>query len=470
MKDFAHAAETFDGLSADVVARLAGLAADLCLIVQADGRVRDASVGNDEIPTAVAQRWVGRAMADIVALDSRPKLQEMLAATTAAAPEALRWRQLNMVAEDGTQWMLQCAALRLDAQGLLVIVARSLQTTALLQQRLVQAQQAMERDYWQFRDAETRYRQLFQSSSEGVLVLEAEGLKVVEANPAACRVLELDDSALVGCALPECFGTDRNAVATLLAGVRAAGRPAEVQATLGVEGTRVLVSAMAFRQAGSTQLLVRLVRRSAEADAQARGAVGWADLVRVTPDGVLLTDGDGILLAANGAFLELAQLGAEEQVRGQSLDRWLGRSGVDLSVLLSNLRQRGMVRLFATRLRGELGSTTEVEISAVQVSESPAMLGFTVRDVGRRLSASPRALQELPKSVEQLTELVGRVPMKDIVGETTDLIEQLCIEAALELTRGNRAAAAEMLGLSRQSLYVKLRRYGLKDIGIEDEK
>ena len=55
--------------------------------------------------------------------------------------------------------------------------------------------------------------------------------------------------------------------------------------------------------------------------------------------------------------------------------------------------------------------------------------------------------------------------MKDIVGETTDLIEQLCIEAALELTRDNRAAAAEMLGMSRQSLYVKLRRYGLGRTG-----
>ena len=38
------------------------------------------------------------------------------------------------------------------------------------------------------------------------------------------------------------------------------------------------------------------------------------------------------------------------------------------------------------------------------------------------------------------------------------------IEAALELTSDNRASAAEMLGLSRQSLYVKLRRYGLGDI------
>jgi DNA-binding NtrC family response regulator len=47
------------------------------------------------------------------------------------------------------------------------------------------------------------------------------------------------------------------------------------------------------------------------------------------------------------------------------------------------------------------------------------------------------------------------------------VIERLCIEAALELTNDNRATAAEMLGLSRQSLYVKLRRYGLGDLSTD---
>ena len=89
----------------------------------------------------------------------------------------------------------------------------------------------------------------------------------------------------------------------------------------------------------------------------------------------------------------------------------------------------------------------------------------------RRLAPEPtRRHRELPRSASQLTELLGRVPLKDIVGETTDLIEQLCIEAALELTQDNRASASEMLGLSRQSLYVKLRRYGLGDLGGDAEK
>ena len=53
--------------------------------------------------------------------------------------------------------------------------------------------------------------------------------------------------------------------------------------------------------------------------------------------------------------------------------------------------------------------------------------------------------------------------MKEIVRESSDMIERLCIEAALTLTADNRASAADLLGLSRQSLYSKLHRYGLGD-------
>jgi DNA-binding NtrC family response regulator len=51
--------------------------------------------------------------------------------------------------------------------------------------------------------------------------------------------------------------------------------------------------------------------------------------------------------------------------------------------------------------------------------------------------------------------------MKDLVRDVADAIERSCIEAALRLTDGNKAAAAEALGLSRQSLYLKLHRFGL---------
>jgi len=60
------------------------------------------------------------------------------------------------------------------------------------------------------------------------------------------------------------------------------------------------------------------------------------------------------------------------------------------------------------------------------------------------------------------------VPLKDLVRDSTDMIEKLCIEAALEITGDNRASAAEILGLSRQGLYAKLRRYGLGELASAD--
>ena len=90
--------------------------------------------------------------------------------------------------------------------------------------------------------------------------------------------------------------------------------------------------------------------------------------------------------------------------------------------------------------------------------------GFTIRSVGRRLRGAPAAIGDVPRSVGQLTELVGRMSLKEIVRESTDMIERLCIEAALVYTSDNRASAAEVLGVSRQSLYSKLHRHGLGNL------
>ena len=89
-------------------------------------------------------------------------------------------------------------------------------------------------------------------------------------------------------------------------------------------------------------------------------------------------------------------------------------------------------------------------------AENPT-IGLLIRDVSRRVNDKDLSTQRLPKSIEEITQRVGRVPLKELVRESKEAIETLCIESALKLTRDNRASAAELLGLSRQSLYAKLR-------------
>jgi transcriptional regulator PpsR len=331
----------------------------------------------------------------------------------------------------------------------------------------------MERDYARLRHAETRYRLLFQVSSEAVMIVDAASSRIVDANPAALALFDESAPQVLKSDFPGHFeATSAQQVRTLLGDVRATGRDGNIRAQLENGGRECNVAASLFRQEHASLFLVRLSSGATPPEGSALRATSiLLQYFDAAPDGLVITEFDGRIVKTNPAFIEMAQLGSLEQARGELLDRWLGRAGVDFGVALANLRQSGSIKLFSTALRGEHGATADVEVSAVSLADgyNKQGFGFAIRNVEKRLSASASSARELPRSVAQLTELIGRVPLRDLVREATDVIEKLSIEAALELTGDNRASAAEMLGLSRQSLYVKLRRFGLAEHAADEE-
>lgn len=471
MKRFKSPKKTLGNLDAETAATLIAATADVALVIDRKGVIRDVATGTDELAAEVESQWLGRAWTETVADDSRAKIESLLREASQKAPP--RWRQVNHPLAPNNNLPVVYSAVQVGTDGRIVAVGRDLRVVAALQQRLLDAEQSIERDYSRLRHAETKYRLLFQLSAEAVLVLEAASFKITEANPAAAELLGSSSRRLVGRSFPEGFDApSTQALQVMLAAVRTSGRADGQHVRAGEGGREFIASASLFRQDNHSFFLVRLAALATETSAArvSKARSRLLDVVETSPDGLVVTDTDGRVLVANRSFLDFAQLATEEQARGESLDRWLGRPGADLSVLTANVRQHGSVRLFATSLRGEYGANADVEISAVSVQEGgEPCYGFAIRNVERRSSTEARPIRELPRSVEQLTELVGRVALKDLVRETTDVIERLCIEAALELTGDNRASTAEILGLSRQSLYVKLRRYGLGDLASASE-
>ncbi len=461
---------TLSGLNGDDAATLITAASDVALIVDSEGIIRDVAFGSDELSREGYAKWLGQPWVDTVTAESRPKVEALL--RDAIANVASRGRHVNHTSPRGADVPVLYSAVKVSGRDRIAAVGRDLRAISALQHRLVEAQLSMERDYWRLRQVETRYRLLFQMASEAVVIVDSATDKIVEANPVATELLGESGARVVGKSFVDCFGEDNaTAVVALLAQVKSSGRPSEAPVRLRAGKRELVAHASLFRQDKSAFYLIRLAARGEARDPTLPKEQSYLlKLVEHAPDAFVVTDPDGKILVTNAAFVDLTQLVNKDQATGESLERWLGRPGVDLAVLIANLRQHGAVRLFATTIRGEMGSNADVEISAVSVpaGDQPC-LGFAIRSVGRRLAADPKVNQQLPQSVKQLTELVGRVPLKDIVRDTTDLIERLCIEAALELTGDNRASAAEMLGVSRQSLYVKLHRYGLGDLTPEGE-
>lgn len=457
------------GLDAAATAALVSAAADVSLVLDAEGIVLDVSFGSAEMAKEGYRKWIGQPWIETVTPDSRSRVEALLRDAGNAGDH--KWRHVNHSSSRGADVPVLYSAVKVGPEGRIVIFGRDLRDMANLQQRLVDAQQSMERDYWRLRNVETRYRMLFQMSSEAILIVDAATEKVIEANPTAGELLGGASKRVVGRSLVECFGAESaNVVQNLIAGVRATGRADDVSIRFGADRREFLMSSFYFRQENDALYLLRI--------SVPRPDIGTSLLPRTVLravenaiDAFVVTDLEGRVIATNRAFVDLSQMPAESQIRGEPLDRWVGRSRVDFSVLMANLRQHGSIRLFATKLTGEHGMTADIEISGVAIpAADPPCMGFNIRNVGRRVSAEPESSGDRPRSVEQLTELVGRVPLKELVRDATDLIEKLCIEAALQLTQDNRASAAEVLGVSRQNLYVKLRRYGFSDVSSEPEE
>jgi transcriptional regulator PpsR len=469
-KRFKEAGDRLGALDADAAAALVAASADIALIVDAEGVILDLALGIEPPAVRNADDWVGKRWADTVSDTSRDKIGEILAS---ACDGPVRWRQVNHASASGGDVPVQYCAFPAGSDGTMLVVGRDLQGVAALQQRLIETQQSLEQDYWRRRQVETRYRLLFQVASEGVLIVDAASGRILEANPAAEALFEALDGRLQGRVLEDCIDPDSRAtLEKSLGALRGSGSADRVEVRLAGRDGGALVAASLLNQDGSLLYLLRIMPIGVEAPAvpTPRTRKNMLQVVENGPDAVVLTDAEGQILSANRAFLELAELASEEQVRDESLDRWLGRTNVDVRVLLNNLRQYGSMRHFLTRLRGEYGADAEVEISAVTVRDGESnAFGFVIRDVARRQAMTEPVLpRATPKSIQHLTELVGRVPLKEVIRESSDIIERLCIEAALELTGDNRASAAELLGLSRQSLYVKLRRHGLMHSDSDD--
>ena len=205
---------------------------------------------------------------------------------------------------------------------------------AALQARLVEAQAAMERDYARLREFESRYRHLFVATTEALLLVDAQTLRALDANPAACALLGLGSQRVVGASMLAVFhARGHAALESMAAEMRRGGQAGNLRVDSAVGARRLLVSASLFRQDGAFVLLLRLDPADARPPRGERGDAGeeWARYCAVAPDALVLTDLAGKVLQTNAAFAELVQVATERQIRGESLGRWLGRTSVAMA-------------------------------------------------------------------------------------------------------------------------------------------
>lgn len=439
--------------------------ASLQFLISENGIVIDATI-NGPSSTLQPEELIGRPLSELVTDDSGALLASRIEEARRNKGVAVRC-DTSIEPRSGNTVPLLCWICAETNSSNVKVAAIDLLPEASLRHQLLNAQHAMERDYWSKRRLEARYRRLLDMVSEGFIVVDDSSGRILEANPMAATLLVGAGATLVGKPFPQGLAEEaRNTLEGLTREARSV--TTTIDGMISTDGGLELNIAITYlRQSGEGRLLIRL-RDDSERDLK---GVEFQSFFSDAPDGILELDEQGIILAANNAFLDMAGILSPELVEGRRADRWIGRSAVDLNIVLDHSKQEGSVRLYSTTLRTETESSVDIELSVSRVGKngSTRVMVF-VRDIGRRITPDQSVDDHLPRSIEQITGRVGRVPLKELVRESTDVIEALCIEAALKLTSGNRASAAELLGLSRQSLYTKLRRFDLGDAEVDGDR
>lgn len=449
-------------IAPDLLGEILATASDIALLVSPSRRIISVLVNPHHRSFGQLTDWEGSYLKDILTDDSLRKLEARM-----AEPHQIRGGLLSMELNhsDPSQWEfpIRYTLHRIGSDESVLMLGRDLRPIAEVQQQLVAAQLALERDYETQRELDTRYRVLMEVSRDPVMLISMSSGRITDVNAAAAQLVGAPRVELLGTAAAQEFeGRKRGEFLDALANLAAAENAAPMELTLRRSQKRITVTPTVFRAAGERILLCQLDVAGAGASANDELAENLSRLYHEGVDGIVFADSEGTIRAANEAFLNLTDTANMAAVRGRSLTDFLARGAVDLRVLLDNVKRTGHLRYYATRLTTDFMGQIAVEISATWLNDRPnPVLVLVVRDASRAETLRRPNLGQPDEGMRNVMELVGSSTLKDIVAETTDVIEKMCIETALELTRNNRVAAADMLSLSRQSLYVKLRKYGL---------
>ncbi len=429
------------------------LASDIVVVIGRDGVVQHVVQRPSDRLAPWADEWVGRPWGESVSTVTRGKVEQLLEEVRSSGQG--RRREVNHVNRDGLDIPVSYAAVQLGDDGPVLAVGRDLRAIAAIQQRFMDAQRELESDYWRARQADARYRILFEAATDAVVIVDPTNRSIIECNDATGTLFDLPLGEVIGREASFAFDrASRAAIEELINNALESGAQSEIGVRMAHSVTRASVAVTPIRIQGTRRIMMRVRRWQVGPSTELDEAI--ARLLNQSEDSVAVTDSSGRILIGNRAFLRIVRVSTEDEVRGRYLADWVAIEDGDFAGLAARIRERAVMRRLPASVVRSDSRVAPLEVSATALTEDDQeRICFTFH------TTSPVAGEEpLDALLEQCSALADRLG-KDSFGALSAEIEQIArgflVRSAVARAGGDATSAASTLGITVAELEEMLR-------------
>ena len=430
---------------------------DIYIVLDLEGTIHDLSCSENLAINTIFSKYKNKKIFCFLTEESIPKVKKNLKNFFENKGDISKSIEINHLHNNKKDNFAVSYKFKKISENFLIMVGYDLQETAQLQRKLVNSQLLIEKEFEKYKEFDTKYRILMDQTNEAIVIFEKDSGTIIDLNNNAKKVLKIETKNKIKLNFFKLFKNKKNKKIKNQIGVHAKNSSELITKTR-KNNKKITLKPILFRSGNELIVLCKVHSNQSLKKVPVKFSNNATKLYDTCPDGILFITEKGIITEANKSFLEICNITTSNDLIGNNLSSYFKNGINDLKIILEETLKNKKLKKYQTILLTSQGMSFKAGIATCLIQDpKKKIIGMTIRveNVSQE--------KEKDRNSDNLMSLVGSAPLKSLVAESSEVVEKICIETALKITRNNRVAAADLLEISRQSLYVKLEKYNLME-------
>lgn len=429
---------------------------DIYIILDFEGKIEEIEVFERLSKKNIIIDTNKKNIFDIITDESVPKIKKYINLVSKSKKELPKFIEINHLSKDKLNSYPISYSLKKIDKNFLIMIGKDLQEISEIQRKLVSSQLQLEKEYEKYKEFDTKYKILLNHSDEAIIIFDKNNGNIKDINIQAKKMLkiQLNDKKTLNF-----FNLLKNSKnKKFREGIISHSKTSSTFKVRTKKNKKLILKPIIFRTGNELVILCKIKANKKLRKISNNFSENISHFYNFSPDSIVFLTEKGVILDANDSLIQICNVTSLNDLVGKSFSDLIEKGTTDLNIICEETLKQGKIKNFQCRLITAQGLPFNTNIATCSIqSEKKKIIVISIR-IENNIDKNSNQSE---KNNENLLSLVGSAPLKTLVSESSDVVEKICIETALKITRNNKAAAADLLEISRQSLYVKLEKYNL---------